>query len=192
MFLGLMGFILVVLFLAWLLLTFWKPGGVQHAQRVTGGQHKGKEQSHPEMDIIRGRVDVVAEHVTLTHIRRTFFSLPSASSSPGYNSKAVSILTDVSARFPSGEVSVIMGPSGSGKSTFLRMCAGRPLKAGVMSVFEPGGRLLFNGIPVSRKTRHVCAFVEQGKCFLILPQFCTLHLFFTDCMPKTMIITFRP
>ncbi|KAJ3519459.1 hypothetical protein NM688_g9298 [Phlebia brevispora] len=54
-----------------------------------------------------------------------------------------------------------MGPSGSGKSTFLRMCAGRPLKAGLMSFFRPEGQILINGVPVSSRTRHVCAFVEQ-------------------------------
>ncbi|KAI0685355.1 P-loop containing nucleoside triphosphate hydrolase protein [Cytidiella melzeri] len=152
MFLGLLGFIVVVLFLSWLLLTLWKPGGVQHARKVSSDHHKGKEQSDPEIDIIRGRVDVVAENVKLFHVRRKL---------PSLEKVETPILTDVSARFPSGEVSVIMGPSGSGKSTFLRMCAGRPLKAGVLSSFEPQGKLLFNGVPASKRTRHICAFVEQ-------------------------------
>ncbi len=164
MFLGILGFIVVVLVLSWVLLTGWKPGGVRHAQRVvTDHEHKGKEQSHPEMDIIRGRVDVVADSVTLTHVSTSALPLLHFAKPTHVE---VPILTSVSARFPSGEVSVIMGPSGSGKSTFLRMCASRPIKAGVgvlnSSRFVPGGRLLFNGVQVSKKTRHVCAFVEQG------------------------------
>jgi ABC-type multidrug transport system ATPase subunit len=54
-----------------------------------------------------------------------------------------------------------MGPSGSGKSTFLKMISGRSLSAGLMSSFVQSGRITLNGVPVSAKTRHVCAFVEQ-------------------------------
>lgn len=151
-FLGNVGFLCVVLFMSWVLLSLWKPGGVKHAQRVTT-DYKGKELSSPELDIVRARVDVVAEHVKLWHVRRSV---------PSWEKVETPILTDVSARFPSGEVSVIMGPSGSGKSTFLRMCAGRTMKAGLTSSFEPQGTILFNGVPASKRTRRICAFVEQG------------------------------
>lgn len=152
MFMGNLAFILVMLFLSWLLLTTWKPGGVRHAPKVSS-DHKGKEHSASDIDITRARIDVVAEQVKLFHVRRTF---------PSFTRIETPILADITARFPSGEVSVIMGPSGSGKSTFLRMCAGRPLKAGLTSSFQPGGKILFNGVPVSKRTRHVSAFVEQG------------------------------
>lgn len=152
-FLGILGFLLVVLFLSWVLLTVWKPGGVRHAARVASDA-KGKEVSEAEIDIVRARVDVTAENVKLHHVRRTL---------PYWQRVDTPILTDITARFPSGEVSVIMGPSGSGKSTFLRMCAGRPMKGGLLNSFEPHGTIRFNGIPVSKRTRHVCAFVEQGQ-----------------------------
>lgn len=125
---------------------------MRHARRVASDS-KGKELSEADIDLLRTRVDVTAENFRLHHVRRTF---------PTFKRVEIPILTDISARFPSGEVSVIMGPSGSGKSTFLRMCAGRPLKAGVMSSFQAQGELLFNGVPVSSRTRHICAFVEQG------------------------------
>jgi ABC-type multidrug transport system ATPase subunit len=71
-----------------------------------------------------------------------------------------------------------MGPSGSGKSTcgssitlysypfslsptVLKMISGRPLTAGLLSSFVPSGKITLNGVTVSPKTRHVCAFVEQ-------------------------------
>lgn len=152
MFLGDLGFLVVVMVLSWAVLCVWKPGGVRHAARVVSDA-KGKEIGEAEIDIVRARVDVTAEHVALTHVRRSL---------PYLRRVETPILTDVSARFPSGEVSVIMGPSGSGKSTFLRMCAGRTMNAGLMSSFEAGGEIRFNGVPVSSRTRHVCAFVEQG------------------------------
>ena len=153
LFLGNLGFLFVVLLLAWFLLTVWKPGGVRHARRVAS-EVKGKEMSEAEVDIVRARVDVAAENVKLFHVRRAL---------PYWRRVETPILTDVTARFPSGEVSVIMGPSGSGKSTFLRMCAGRPMKAGLLSSFEAHGTIKFNGVPVSKRTRHICAFVEQGE-----------------------------
>jgi ABC-type multidrug transport system ATPase subunit len=115
---------------------------------------KGKETSDAEIDIVRARVDVTAANVKLFHVRRTL---------PHWRRVETPILADITAHFPSGEVSVIMGPSGSGKSTFLRMCAGRSLNGALLSSFETHGTIKFNGIPVSNRTRHVCAFVEQGQ-----------------------------
>ncbi|EKM57215.1 uncharacterized protein PHACADRAFT_92002, partial [Phanerochaete carnosa HHB-10118-sp] len=151
MFLGNLGFLLAVMTFSWFLLMVWKPGGVRHAQCVASDV-KGKEISEAEINIVWACVDVTAKHVGLFHVRRTL---------PSFKRIETPILTDVSARFPSGEVSVIMGPSGSGKSTFLRMCAGRPTKGGLVSSFEGHGEIKLNGVPVSSRTRHICAFVEQ-------------------------------
>ena len=114
-----------------------------------------KTHAPSDIGVVRSPVDVVAEDVRMAHIRRVF---------PSFRRVETPILSGIDARFPSGQLSVIMGPSGSGKSTFLKMCAGRPMKAGFMSEFVPQGRVLFNGMPVSPKTRHICAFVEQGAC----------------------------
>lgn len=157
MFLGILGFFIIVTLVSWLLLVVWKPGGVRHAARVTSDR-KEKELVDPEIDILRARVDVTANDVKLYHVRRTF---------PSWDRVEVPILSGISARFPSGEVSVIMGPSGSGKSSFLRMCAGRPLTSGPLGKFEPQGEIKFNDKLMSRKTRHVCAFVEQGMSEVI-------------------------
>lgn len=157
MFMGNLGFLLVVMALAWMLLCVWKPGGVRHAARVASDL-KGKETSDAEIDIVRARVDVTAEHVALTHVRWTL---------PYFKHDRTPILTDISAQFSSGEVSVIMGPSGSGKSTFLRMCAGRAAKGWLLGSFEAKGEIRFNNVPVSNRTRHICAFVEQGHCLLV-------------------------
>lgn len=161
MFLGNLGFFVVVLTFAWALLAVWRPGGVRHARRVAPDA-KGKELAEADVDVVRIRVDVVARNVRLVHVHRTV---------PSLRCVETPILAGISAQFPSGEVSVIMGPSGSGKSTFLRMCAGRPLKAGLMSSFRPEGQILFNDVPVSSRTRHVCAFVEQGTsgCHCVSP-----------------------
>ena len=163
MFLGLVGFIVVVAGLSWAVLTVWKPAGVRHAHRYSS-EARRKTYAPSDIEIVRSRVDVVAEDVRMKHIRRVF---------PSLGRVDTPILSGIDARFPSGQLSVIMGPSGSGKSTLLKMCAGRPAKAGLMSTFTPQGRILFNGVPVSPKTRHICAFVEQGEC--------------THCVPKIVI-----
>ncbi|KAI0086907.1 P-loop containing nucleoside triphosphate hydrolase protein [Irpex rosettiformis] len=155
MFMGNVGFIVVVLAMSWVLLSVWKPGGVRYAAKVVSGGSgvvvKGKGQSNLEMDrVLRARVEVQVRSVTLAHLSTTVnFDLKSSR----HGQTTIPILTDVTARFPSGEVSVIMGPSGSGKSTFLRMCAGRPIKAAVGSRFVPGGQILFNGVAMASKKR---------------------------------------
>jgi ABC-type multidrug transport system ATPase subunit len=151
MFLGLLGFFLVITGISLLILTFWKPGGVRHAQRATSDQ-KGKEQAKAEIDLIRSSVEVNVADTELHHVRRTV---------PSGNIVETPILQNVNAIFRSGELSCIMGPSGSGKSTLLRMIAGHPMKSGPLGTFVPKGSITFNGELVSHRTRHLCAFVEQ-------------------------------
>ena len=143
---------LIVLALALVLLAFYHPGGVRHAPRVTS-RTKGKGSIEAEIDIKRERVEVAAANVRLTHID---IHLPS------FKRIEKTILANVSALFPGGKLSIIMGPSGSGKSTFLRMCAGRPMKAGLFGTLHGSGEILFNGTPASKHNGRLCAFVEQG------------------------------
>jgi hypothetical protein len=105
MFLGLLGFVAVVLALCLLLLSTWRPGGVRHARRGTADA-KGKEHAAAEIDLVRTRIDVRAEDVRLTHVRRV------VRARRGTRTVETPILAGVSALFPSGEVSAIMGPSG--------------------------------------------------------------------------------
>jgi hypothetical protein len=96
LFLGNVGFIVIVLALSLLLLTVWKPGGVRHAQRVASGP-KGKELTSAEIDLARAKVFVQAENVKLTFVRRLF---------PSWKKVEVPILTNINAVFPPGEVTV--------------------------------------------------------------------------------------
>jgi hypothetical protein len=96
LFLGNLGFIVIVLGLSLLLLTFWKPGGVRHAQRVASGV-KGKEHTSAEIDLARAKVIVQAEEVKLSYVRRLL---------PSWKKVEVPILTNVNAMFPPGEVTV--------------------------------------------------------------------------------------
>ncbi|EIN07170.1 P-loop containing nucleoside triphosphate hydrolase protein [Punctularia strigosozonata HHB-11173 SS5] len=151
MFLGLLGFFVVVLGISLVILTFWKPGGVRHARRVAS-HFKGKDHAKAEIDLMRTSVEVKVDDTQLRHVRRVF---------PSGDKVETPILDHVSATFRSGELSCIMGPSGSGKSTLLRMISGRPMKSGPLSTFVPGGTITFNGEPISHRNRHLCAFVEQ-------------------------------
>lgn len=157
MFLGLVGFWVVVLFLATVLLTVWKPGGVRHARKV-GVRRARKERAQPELDVRRERVDVSAVGLALSYVRHVLFAR-----------KESVVLAGVDAVFRAGEVSVIMGPSGAGKSTLLRLLAGRNTNGGVFGRWERSGEVRYNGVD-ARRTRGVCALVEQGEvsvCFVI-------------------------
>jgi ABC-type lipoprotein export system ATPase subunit len=153
MFGGLLAFIVIVLCISLVLLTFWKPGGVQHARRVVSDDRvRAEGGKDAAIDLMRSPVDVLARDVRLTHVKRVLPSLAKVETP---------ILSGLDARFPSGEVTVLMGPSGSGKSTFLRMLANRPQKAGLLASFVPAGEITLNGAPISAETRRLCAFVEQ-------------------------------
>jgi ABC-type transport system involved in cytochrome bd biosynthesis fused ATPase/permease subunit len=141
MFLGHLGFIAVVLALALLLLSTWTPGGVRHARRVPADA-KGKELARADR----------AHALQLAYVRRHL---------PRLNTSETPVLTRVSAVFPPGAVTVVMGPSGSGKSTLLRLLAGRPLAGGALGAFVPAGAVTLNGAPLSARNRHACALVEQ-------------------------------
>jgi hypothetical protein len=151
MFLGHLGFIAVVLALALLLLSTWTPGGVRHARRVPADA-KGKELAAADLDLARARVELRAHALQLAYVRRHL---------PSLRRSATPVLTRVSAVFPPGAVTVVMGPSGSGKSTLLRLLAGRPLAGGALGAFVPAGAVTLNGAPLSARNRHACALVEQ-------------------------------
>jgi hypothetical protein len=96
LFLGNLGFVVVILALSLILLTFHKPGGVRHAQRVASGA-KGKEHTSAEIDLARTKVQVQIEDVKLTYVRRLF---------PSWKRVEIPILTNVNATFPPGAVTV--------------------------------------------------------------------------------------
>jgi hypothetical protein len=96
MFLGHLGFIVVVLVLSLLLLTYWKPGGVRHAQRISSGV-KGKEHTDAEIDLARAEIEIRAEEVKLNFVRRLF---------PSWKKVETPILTNINAVFSPGEVTV--------------------------------------------------------------------------------------
>ena len=62
-------------------------------------------------------------------------------------------LRGVTARFPAGTVTGILGENGSGKSTLFRIVAGVTRSS--------QGRATVDGVPVSRQTRRVTAFLPE-------------------------------
>lgn len=102
---GLVGFIVMSLALATLLLAFYQPGGVKFANAQPPSKTKSSEQLEKQ-DAVKQRdgVDVVINRLSLIVAERTL--------SPFGSGRKKSILTGVDAEFPRGQVSVIMGPSG--------------------------------------------------------------------------------
>ena len=73
----------------------------------------------------------------------------------------VRLLDDVSAVFPPGKISALMGPSGAGKTTLLDVVSGRKTQ-GYLS-----GRVVVGDEPASKAALKTCAaYVEQFDCLL--------------------------
>lgn len=108
--LGLLGFFIVTFSLATLLLAYFHPGGVKHAAtQESRSAPKPQEQLEVADKAERHGVDVVLEGVGLSVSTRSLRA---------WQSQEKVILADISANFPRGQLSAIMGPSGVSHSSF--------------------------------------------------------------------------
>ncbi|QRW07787.1 ABC transporter [Ceratobasidium sp. AG-Ba] len=151
-FAGLAGLAIAFPMLAGVILSIYKPGGVQYARQST----------------LPTEIDVEVRHLGFTWTKTSYLTRGRAEKP---------ILKDVSAVFPSGKVTAILGPSGyvlawsksgytnrqgrAGKSTLLQLLASRRLNPGFSAKFSMQGEILFNGRPMDRNSRSQVAFVEQ-------------------------------
>ncbi|GAA6018066.1 hypothetical protein JCM10207_006069 [Rhodosporidiobolus poonsookiae] len=168
---GLTAFVLVTYVLGTLLLAFHHPGGIKHsAQQEPSAKELAKREAAAAAakeaareaarekeqagtaESERERVDVAVDNLCLVVRRRGFGS--------GRDKAEKVILEDVTARFPAGQVSVIMGPSGAGKSSLLQILAGR-LSAGAFSDFSSTGAITLNGSLFDSSLASLVAFVQQ-------------------------------
>ncbi|GAA5989967.1 hypothetical protein JCM5350_002350, partial [Sporobolomyces pararoseus] len=165
--LGLLGFIVVTYVWAALQLAYFHPGGVKHAAQVSSNESestleaeedndklekKKLDKNASQLDSRKELVDVVVDDLRLVVRKRSL-------ARKGEKVEKV-ILEKVNARFPAGQVSVIMGPSGAGKSSLLQMLAGR-LSSGAMSDFSSTGTIKLNGKDYDASLASLVAFVEQ-------------------------------
>ncbi|QRV93619.1 ABC transporter [Ceratobasidium sp. AG-Ba] len=151
-FAGLAGLAIAFPILAGVILSLYKPGGVQYARQIDSPD-RGKESAvTSDMDISRQQIDVEVRHLGFTWTKTSYLTRGRAEKQ---------ILKDVSAVFPSGKVTAILGPSGAGKSTLLQLLASRRLNPGFGANFAMQGEILFNGRPMDRNSRSQVAFVEQ-------------------------------
>ncbi|KAG9082294.1 hypothetical protein FS749_006963 [Ceratobasidium sp. UAMH 11750] len=151
-FTGLAGLAIAFPVLAGIILSVYKPGGVQYAGRIDSSD-RGKESTvTSDMDISRQRIEVEVRDLGFTWTKTSLLTR---------NQTEKQILRGVSAVFPSGKVTAILGPSGAGKSTLLQLLASRRLNPGFGAEFSTQGEVLFNGQLVDRASRSQVAFVEQ-------------------------------
>ncbi|KAL2918015.1 hypothetical protein HK105_202429 [Polyrhizophydium stewartii] len=117
------------------------------------------------------KIDVQVQSIHLELITRSLI--------PGRQSTKKTLLEDITADFPAGELTIIMGGSGTGKSTLLSVLTARRLRSGAMSDLKQTGQVLFNGIAESNPARiaSVCSFVRQSDDHLLPALTCreTLH-----------------
>ncbi|KAG8931848.1 hypothetical protein FRC02_002035 [Tulasnella sp. 418] len=143
---GLFGLGLVEYLISGILLATYHPGGVKHAMQVVS-LDRGKEVAiGGDLDISRQRIDVEVKGLTFSWNRRN-------------NRKT--ILHNVNAKFPAGQVTAILGPSGAGKSTLLQILSSRSMNPGPFARFETEGLVTLNGEARMKKSRSLVAFVEQ-------------------------------
>ncbi|KAG8697020.1 hypothetical protein FRC09_008117 [Ceratobasidium sp. 395] len=151
-FAGLAGLAIAFPMLAGIILSLYKPGGVQHARQIDPSDRGKETVVTSDMDISRQRIDVRVNNLGFMWAKTSFFRRIRTEKQ---------ILRDVSAVFPSGQVTAILGPSGAGKSTLLQLLASRRLNPGFGARFSMQGEVLFNGRPLDRNSRSQVAFVEQ-------------------------------
>ncbi|CAE6447201.1 unnamed protein product [Rhizoctonia solani] len=149
---GLIGLAIAFPLIAGIILSVYKPGGTRYARKIDPSDSGKDPAAHSDMDISRQRIDVEVRNLGLTWTRISLLTRKKTEKR---------ILSDVSAVFPSGQVTAILGPSGAGKSTLLQLLASRKMNAGVGAGFKPEGSILFNGRPVNKSMREHVAFVEQ-------------------------------
>jgi ABC-type transport system involved in cytochrome bd biosynthesis fused ATPase/permease subunit len=146
----------------------YKPGGVHYARQVDPSDLGKDSALSSDMDISRQRIDVEVRNLELTWAKTSLLTQKKTEKR---------ILNDVSAVFPSGQVTAILGPSGyvasflvrswliglgrAGKSTLLQLLASRKMNAGIGARFSSRGEILFNGRLVDRNSCAQVAFVEQ-------------------------------
>ncbi|GAA5886465.1 hypothetical protein JCM6882_001645 [Rhodosporidiobolus microsporus] len=152
---GLLAFVLICYLFATILLAFYHPGGVVHLPTRAPRPSEVVEAKKAPLNGLkenRKRVDVIVNNLQLKVRRRNPLTRGAAEDKV--------ILERVNARFPAGEVSVIMGPSGAGKSSLLQLLAGR-LSSSAMSDFNSTGSIELNGQPFDPSLASLVAFVEQ-------------------------------
>ncbi|CUA67200.1 hypothetical protein RSOLAG22IIIB_07262 [Rhizoctonia solani] len=149
---GLIGLAIAFPLIAGIILSVYKPGGTRYARKIDPPDSGKDPAAHSDMDISRQRIEVEVRNVGLTWKKISLLTRKKTEKR---------ILSDVSAVFPSGQVTAILGPSGAGKSTLLQLLASRKMNAGVGARFKSEGSILFNGRPVNKSMREHVAFVEQ-------------------------------
>lgn len=164
---ALIAWYVVAMAIACIVLMIYHPGGVKHASNLADRRKEANEeavvvndatekQAIKEEEPINTRrcVDVELQGVALNVTKSGIPLLRKPQDIP--------ILRNVHAKFPAGQVSVIMGGSGAGKSSLLHVLSSRPFSAGPFADFKSTGSITFNGRPVTpQRIRAECAFVQQ-------------------------------
>ncbi|TFK50026.1 P-loop containing nucleoside triphosphate hydrolase protein [Heliocybe sulcata] len=156
---GLVAFILVVTIISTLLLQFYHPGGVRHAPKQIGKQNDSLRAEKMAEAMAPPRRDPV-----LVELRNLRLDVNLRNWLGDRTTKT--ILSDISAIFNPGRVSVMLGPSGAGKSSLLEVISGQ-LATGISSRFILSGDVLFNGEAMSEATKGLVAFVQQSDSYLL-------------------------
>ena len=155
--------------LAVMILMIRPKTSVEHAKAIAKPSNAANQEMHTRMQSLSKttkapRVTVELKNVTVELLQKT---LKPATGESKPNRKI--LLDNVSARFPSKSLSIIIGGSGTGKSTLLSILAARSLNYGAMSKLKKFGDMLFDGTKKTTRSEinSICAFVRQDDASLL-------------------------
>ena len=89
---------------------------------------------------------------------------------PAFSKQTTSkvLLENISCKFPTSSLSIIMGSSGSGKSTLLSLLCGRSLRLAVGTRLKTAGQILYNNKTLNPQAIiSICSFVRQSDEHLL-------------------------
>ncbi|KND02196.1 uncharacterized protein SPPG_02683 [Spizellomyces punctatus DAOM BR117] len=158
----------ILMFLTGLVLRLKPHSGVRHASAIMrkNGDKKDRTLAIDE-EMQRGeasvpRIDIRLDDVSLYISKKAYPAKETTAT-------VTPILQNITAEFPSGQLSVILGASGAGKSTLLNLLMGRPLHTGPLTQTTQTGRILYKGVELdsSAQIASICSLVVQDDNHLL-------------------------
>ncbi|KAI9332100.1 P-loop containing nucleoside triphosphate hydrolase protein [Obelidium mucronatum] len=177
-FLGFIALIVGTILVAGLVLHFLPATGVKQAEAVTqpdeskkkGADKKEKKDAGSEAIVDMDRTKTPSISVTLKDL--TFALEPTKTSKFASLTKTQAhqtvILDSITASFPAGQLTAVLGASGAGKSTLLSLLQARPLSLPSHLKPKQSGSILHNGVPLEEHSVGGCtASVRQDDTHLL-------------------------
>ncbi|KAI9099904.1 P-loop containing nucleoside triphosphate hydrolase protein [Phlyctochytrium arcticum] len=168
----------ILMIVSALILSVMPAGGVQATGLVAQKRKKVGQGKKEDLEAQKGmgavpRVDIRLDKLSLSlkkGRRKTAKNEGAAALiDTSENQRRTPILQSISAHFPAGNLSVILGASGAGKSTLLNLLMARPLDLGPFMSAEQSGEILYanQNLKSAAQVASLCSLVVQSDNHLL-------------------------